>query len=143
MNRLVPLFIIVTLIMAGCKSKPKAGTSLKLYVFDCGRLNYDSVEPLGVADNETEVRDLIVPCYVIEHEEGRLLWEGGLASSLAEIAGWQEMDGGWRMRLDRTFEEQIAELDFSISDFDIFSALAAKAGVSPLSMLMRPRRWNR
>ena len=121
MNRVVPLFVFVTLIFAGCSSNPKVKAPLKLYVFECGRLNYASIEPFGIADDETEVRELIVPCYIIEHEKGRLLWEGGLPSSLAEVDGWREMDGGWRMRLDMTFREQIAELDLTMSDFDYMS----------------------
>ena len=121
MSRLVPLVILLTWMAAGCRSQPTGSASLKLYVFDCGRLNYDSLEPYGIADSETPVRDLIVPCYVIEHEKGRLLWEGGLPSSLAEIDGWQEMEGGWRMRLDRTFQDQLADLDFGMSDFDYVS----------------------
>ena len=96
-----------------------AGESiLKLYAFDCGRLNYDSIAPLGIADNETDVRDLIVPCYVVEHPKGRLLWEGGLPSDLVEVDGWQEMAGGWRMRLDQSFSDQIAQLGYTTSDFD-------------------------
>ena len=121
MNRLFPSIIILTLFITGCNPDPEARASLKLFVFDCGRINYDSVAPLGIADHETEVRDLIVPCYIIEHKKGRLLWEGGLPSSLREVDGWQEMDGGWRMRLDRTFEAQIAELDLSMRDFDYVS----------------------
>ena len=121
MNRICHSIIIFTLLITGCNPDPEAKASLKLFVFDCGRLNYDSVEPLGVSDHETEVRDLIVPCYVIEHKKGRLLWEGGLASSLIDVDGWKEMDGGWRMRLDRTFEEQITELGLSMRDFDYVS----------------------
>ena len=122
MNRCVQLFAITVLIAFGCRSNPATETSLKLYVFDCGRLNFDSIEPFfGISDDETDVRDFVVPCYVIEHEKGRLLWEGGLPSDLTDIDGWKEMEGGWRMRLDKTFQEQIAEIGLSMSDFDYMS----------------------
>ena len=55
-------------------------SSLKLYVFDCGRLRFDTVTNFGINDDETEVRELVVPCYVVDHPEGRLLWDGGLPS---------------------------------------------------------------
>lgn len=119
--RIVSQLALVALALTACGSSPETETPLKLYVFDCGRLNYDSLEPYGIADDATEVRDLIVPCYVVEHPAGRLLWEGGLPSKVAETAGWQEMDGGWRMRLDKTFKEQLAELGLSMSDFDYLS----------------------
>ena len=91
---------------------------LKLFAFDCGRIGYDSLQMLGVADTDTEVREMIVPCFVIEHEKGRLLWDGGLPSSQAETEGWAEMEGGWRMRLDQPFSEQIGDLGLSMGDFD-------------------------
>lgn len=119
--------ILLPLLLIGCaapaaeppaRQSPAAETPLRLFVFDCGRLQFDSVEALGVADSETPVREMAVPCYVIEHAKGRLLFEGGLASQLAEQDGWQPMAPGWRMRLDRTLAEQLAEMDLDLSDFD-------------------------
>ena len=95
-----------------------AEASLKLFVFDCGRLQFDSVEAMGVKDDETSVREMAVPCYLIEHGKGRLLFEGGLASRVAEQDGWQQMAPGWRMRLDRTLAEQLGDLDLALSDLD-------------------------
>ena len=118
MNRFVFVSLLAMFSFVGCSSNPNDSASLKLYVFDCGRLNYDSIEFLGITDQETDIRDMIVPCYVIEHQKGRLLWEGGLPSSLAQHDGWQEMEGGWRMRLDRTLEDQLATIDLSMRDFD-------------------------
>ncbi|MGH7551103.1 MAG: N-acyl homoserine lactonase family protein [Gemmatimonadota bacterium] len=97
-----------------------AQSPLKLYVFDCGRIQFDSVAAFGVQDDETDVRELIVPCYVIEHEKGCLLWNAGLPPSLAETEGWQEQDGA-RARLDRTLPEQLAELGLGMDDFDYAS----------------------
>jgi len=86
-------------------------SSLRLYEFDCGRLMYDSPEAagFGISDDETEVRELFVPCYLIEHPEGRLLWDGGLRSDLAVEDGWLEYEG-WRMRLDRSLADQLADI---------------------------------
>jgi len=129
MERLLVGFLLVTAACApSSETAPSSAhpstpssdskSSLKLYAFDCGRMHYDSVAFLGFDNSETDVRDLVVPCYVIEHEKGRLLWEGGLPSSYAATDGWHEMEGGWRMRLDRPFAEQIAEMGWSMSDFD-------------------------
>lgn len=115
---LVQKSVVLALIILLSSCNSTQDTSIKLYAFDCGRLNYDSIEPLGIGDDETTVRDLIAPCYIVEHPKGRLLWEGGLPPDLAKEEGWQEMEGGWRMRLDKTFKDQIAELGLSTSDFD-------------------------
>ena len=90
--------------------EPVAAESLKLFVFECGRLRFDTVERFSIADDETEVRELIVPCYVVDHPDGTLLWDGGLPSTVAEHEGW----GDNNQRFDRTFAEQLAEYDLGV-----------------------------
>lgn len=99
-------------------SGPKA--SLRLYVFDCGRIRFaDAAIPMfGLTTEETDVRELAVPCYVIEHERGRLLWDGGMPSALAELDGWENPEAELGGRLDRTFTSQLAELGLDMSSFD-------------------------
>jgi len=120
MNRSAAILSCLLLALCACSPGTKSEASLKLYVFDCGVLSFDSVEWFGISDDETDVRDLSVPCYVIEHEKGRLLWDGGLPSRLAEVDGWQEEDG-MRMRLDRTLGEQLADLGLDMSSFDFMA----------------------
>lgn len=95
----------------------EAQSPLELYVFDCGRLRFESLELFGIANQETDVRELAVPCYVVEHEKGRLLWDGGVPSRFADSTGWQG-EGNMRVRLDRPLAEQLAELDLGMDDFD-------------------------
>lgn len=90
-----------------------AEAALKLYVFDCGHLRIDSPVIFGIQDDETDVRELITPCYVIDHPDGRMLWDSGLPSSLAETDGWEGTQ-----RLDRALAEQLADLDLG---FDLGS----------------------
>jgi len=108
------------LVIGGCQVdvSPEADTesSLKLYVFDCGMLRFDSIESFSVSDDETDIRDLIVPCYVVEHEKGRLLWDGGLPSKTADVDGWQGQ--GMLSRLDRTLTEQLTDIGLDMSSFD-------------------------
>lgn len=127
MTRLITTLLISTMVLYGCgaetepdpvsESEPAPESSLKLYVFDCGALRFDTVELFSIPEDETDIRELIVPCYVIEHEKGRLLWDGGLKSSVADVEGWHEVDGS-DMRLDRTLADQLVELDLDLSSFD-------------------------
>lgn len=106
------------IILGGCGGEPALPepAALKLYVFDCGMIRLPGLENFSIADEETDVRDLIVPCYVIEHENGRLLWDGGLPSSYADVEGWQ--GEGMLMRFDRTLAEQLVQLELDMSSFD-------------------------
>jgi len=111
------------LLVGGCgngeMSEPESLADLRLYVFDCGMLRLETVEDFSVANDETDVRDLSVPCYVIEHEKGRLLWDGGLPSATADTDGWQ--GEGMLLRLDRTFADQMADIDLNMSSFDLMA----------------------
>ncbi|TVS16463.1 MAG: N-acyl homoserine lactonase family protein [Gammaproteobacteria bacterium] len=118
------LFAAVALLLTACAAIERRTAEavvvddLRLYVFDCGRIRLRSVNLFGLADSDTEVRELAVPCYIIEHAAGRMLWEGGLPSELAGIDGWVEDRGGLAQRLDRTLVDQLGALSLTPEDID-------------------------
>jgi len=118
--RYIAIMLCVFLTISGCNadslSEGETRSALKVYVFECGMLRFESIENFAISDDETDIRDLIVPCYVVEHENGRLLWDGGLPSKTADIDGWQ--GEGMLSRLDRTFSEQLPEIGLDMSSFD-------------------------
>jgi len=62
MSRLFSSIVFMMLLFTVCEgANPKAKAPLKLYVFDCGKLRYDNIESFGIGNNETAVRELIVP----------------------------------------------------------------------------------
>lgn len=118
---------LVVLLLAGCAApgdRPEPafddsrGEELRLLVFDCGRIRLDTVHLFGLSSTDTDVRELAVPCYLIDHPRGRLLWEGGLPSELAAVEGWAEDRGGLSQRLDRSLLEQLAGLGLRPDDVD-------------------------
>lgn len=118
-KQLLNLFFI-SLVLSGCQvedsGEAEANLAPRLYLFDCGMLRFDSIEGFSVADDESDIREFAVPCYVVEHKNGRLLWDGGLPSKTADVDGWQ--GEGMMSRLDRTFSEQLAEIGLGMSSFD-------------------------
>ena len=95
---------------------------VRLYVFNCGDFLFPSVQNFGVGDNETTVRELVVPCYVIEHPKGTLLWDGGLPSAVADTPGWQRNpENGTQFRLQRTLQDQLLGMDlgFDLTNIDL------------------------
>lgn len=78
----------------------------KLYVFDCGIIKVDSLEMFGLEEGESDVRELFVPCYLVSHDEGMLLWDGGLPRSVADADGPVVIDGG-SMIYDTWIEKQL------------------------------------
>ena len=117
MYRDVVRFFCALLVLSVCciGHTQEAEGTLKLYVFDCGLLRLDTLEGFSIADDETEVRVLSVPCYVIEHPKGHLLWDGGLPSATADIEGWQ--GEGMQSRLDRTLADQLPDIGLDMRSF--------------------------
>jgi N-acyl homoserine lactone hydrolase len=120
MTPLLGILIMLLFSVVGCGSptlepepEPEPAATLKLYVFDCGHLSFETLTRFSIEDDETDVRELIVPCYIIDHPDGRMLWDGGLPSSYAE-ANKRPANA----RLDKTLAEQLAELDLG---FDLGS----------------------
>ena len=68
MTRYTAVFLYALIIISGCQdnvsTEAETMSALKLYVFDCGMLRFESIEDFSIADDETDIRDLIVPCYV-------------------------------------------------------------------------------
>jgi glyoxylase-like metal-dependent hydrolase (beta-lactamase superfamily II) len=89
----------------------------RLAVFDCGTIVFESIANFGLAENETPVRELFVPCYLVQHERGTLFWDGGLALDLAS-RGWVEPEPGMKLRYDRSVLEQLAAMGFPAAEID-------------------------
>ena len=90
---------------------------LRLYVFDCGLIGMDDVSPFSLRNDETSVRELIVPCYLIEHPDGRLVWDAGLPLAMAG-RGTLEEAGGYHL-YERSFLDQLADMDLTPEDIDL------------------------
>lgn len=96
----------------------QAEASVRLYVFDCGLFIAEDITSFSLANDETPVRELFVPCYLIEHPEGRMLWDAGLPLAVAG-QGRVTDPGGFHMRYDRSLLDQLADMDLSPADIDL------------------------
>jgi N-acyl homoserine lactone hydrolase len=85
---------------------------LKLTVFDCGELSFADVSLFGLSNEETTVRELFVPCYLIQHDEHLMVWDAGLP--LADVG---QTSGN--SRYEKSFIDQLADMDIAPSDIDL------------------------
>ena len=103
----------------GSNAEPAAHTSPRLYVLDCGAIQFPEVSAFGLTNEETSVRELVVPCYLIHHPNGTLLWDAGLPASLAGNSNPVPMPGGGGMvTYDRSLEAQLKDLGFTTQEID-------------------------
>ena len=109
---------VVTLVGALLTSVPSiVCADLRLYVFDCGSLVLSDVSGFGLGNDETPVRELFVPCYLIDHHGQQMIWDAGLPRDIAGRGNVEE--GGMAMRMDRSMTQNLALVGLTPEDVDI------------------------
>ena len=91
--------------------------SHRLYVFDCGLIRHDDITNYGLKNTDTEVRELFVPCYLIENGEQRLLWDGGLPLEFVGRTDFEVLEGAY-VTYEVSLIEQLAAMGLSPDDID-------------------------
>ena len=103
----------------GSNSQSDAHTGPRLYVLNCGSFLIDDVAAFGLSNEETSVRELIVPCYLIDHPEGKLLWDAGLPAALAGNPEPIAVPGlAGKVIYARSLKDQLADLGLEPGDVD-------------------------
>lgn len=57
--------------------------SLRLYVFDCGSLNNPDISRYSLKRDEVGTHLMSVPCFLVAHPKGTLLWDAGVIPDAA------------------------------------------------------------
>jgi glyoxylase-like metal-dependent hydrolase (beta-lactamase superfamily II) len=53
-------------------------TSLRVYLFDCGLIKGEDPTTFGLNKGDVKNPDMVVPCYLIVHPKGTLMWDVGV-----------------------------------------------------------------
>src|SRR5580658_4077840 len=53
-------------------------TSLRVYLFDCGLIKGEDPLAYGLNQGDVKNAEMVVPCYLIVHPEGTLIWDAGV-----------------------------------------------------------------
>ncbi len=99
--------------------------SARLYVFDCGTLHIADTGRFGLKAEEVATRDLSVPCFLIAHPRGTLMWELGAVPDTA----WKPTGAAVKHHLLLPGSE---ERDLTL--LKPLTAQLAEAGYSPAAM---------
>ena len=100
---------------AAAKNRAQRPKSVRLYVFDCGRLKVKDPIRFNFKKEELAVLDLSVPCFLVFHPKGILVWDTGVIPDDAFKPG-----GGSATRLyavaTKPLKLQLAEAGFTPAD---------------------------
>ena len=138
---------LIALFVTGLFSLP-AIAAPKIYVFDCGSINMTDVADFGLSNEETDVRTLFVPCYLIENDGQRLFWDGGLPLTLVGSKDL-EVESGMRVTYSRSVLDQLQDIHLKPTDIDLvafshfhFDHIGAADAFAASTLLINQREYN-
>jgi N-acyl homoserine lactone hydrolase len=99
----------------GLAPLPKV-TSPRLYVIDCGTLVYNHPEDYQLTREEVADTNMSVPCFLVIHPKGILLFDTGLSDRLVGRPLWENVDDGYGQIKFNTLRGQLAEIGVSPGD---------------------------
>ena len=80
-SRVIPLTMLAILAAAPLapaqQRKAQLPKSVRLYVFDCGSLNIPDISPYQLKKEEIATTTMSVPCFLVAHPKGTLIWDTG------------------------------------------------------------------
>jgi len=119
--RLRALLIAGLLSLTGltAHAAPAPPKTVELYTMDCGRIHEkDADEYADDGAYKGQARDLIVPCFLIRHPEGDLIWDTGLPQAIFDLPDHHNAYG---MSVTRTLTDQLKALGLTPGDIKYLS----------------------
>lgn len=95
---------------------------IRLYVLDCGHLELSDLrmfDDSGASDGKPGA--MSVPCFLIRHPKGDLLWDTGLGDALAGSPHGKELAPGIRATVRVRLADQLRALGLAPSDIDFLA----------------------
>src|ERR1700722_18323974 len=97
---------------AAPQSKPKPPKSPRVYVIDCGTLTMSAPATFGFTKEEVgEKQPFAVPCYLVVHPKGTLMWDVGVIPDAQVNGSTQGIS-----TVTKTLRSQLAEIGYAPKD---------------------------
>lgn len=115
---------IAALSACGQSATTAEAPAVQLYAMDCGRANFPDVGMF--ADDHSfdgQSRELVVPCYLIRHPDGDLIWDAGFPDAVAAMPNGQLQipEMGLTVTMRASLASQLAQLQLTPADIEFFS----------------------
>jgi N-acyl homoserine lactone hydrolase len=95
--------------------KAPSPNSLRVYVLDCGRLDIPDVTPYQLKKEDMATTVMSVPCFLIAHPKGTLMWDVGAVPDSAIPPGGTGRLRGYGTSA-KTLRSQLAEIGYAPAD---------------------------
>ena len=123
MTRLRALIVLlcVTSALAGAQQrKAQPPRVVRLYVFDCGKLDIPDITPYQLTRAEIATNVMSVSCFLVAHPKGTLMWDVGVVPDRLITPGRAGTLRGYGSSA-RKLETQLNEIGYAPSDITYLS----------------------
>ena len=79
-SKSIALFLGIAIVESSVQALPD---SLRLYVFDCGQLNYNNADAYQLKREEVSNTNMSIACFLVAHPKGALMWDVGAVPDAA------------------------------------------------------------
>lgn len=114
-HRLVIVAILTSILNVAPALPVQAPPSLRLYVFDCGKLDIPDITPYRLTRSEIATNVMSVPCFLVAHPKGTLMWDVGAVPDRMIPAGGTGTLRQYGTSTKR-LEAQLAEIGYAPRD---------------------------
>jgi glyoxylase-like metal-dependent hydrolase (beta-lactamase superfamily II) len=113
--QLIWAMVLAAIPAAAAQQKATPPSSVRLYVFDCGKLDIPDITPYQLKQDEITTNVMSVPCFLVAHPKGTLMWDVGAVPDRLIPAG-----GTGTLRTYGTstkkLETQLAQIGYAPAD---------------------------
>jgi glyoxylase-like metal-dependent hydrolase (beta-lactamase superfamily II) len=119
--RALVVLLCVTSALAGAQQrKAQPPRVVRLYVFDCGKLDIVDITPYQLTRAEIATNVMSVPCFLVAHPKGTLMWDVGVVPDRLIAPGRTGTLRGYGSST-RRLETQLNDLGYAASDITYLS----------------------
>jgi N-acyl homoserine lactone hydrolase len=119
LRRLALALLAAVTLAAPAAAQRKAAPDIRLYTMDCGRGTFPDADMF--ADDGSykgKPATMVVPCYLIRHPKGDLVWDTGVSQSLADQPGGGPATG---LRVQHKLTDMLKQLGVTPADVKYLS----------------------
>jgi N-acyl homoserine lactone hydrolase len=113
--RIASLALLLTATVAVSATHPKPPKSLRLYIFDCGTIHTTNGDSYSLKKEEMGSTEMSIPCFLIVHPKGALMWDNGDIPDSAFPAGGGQAKVGV-VTQDKPLLPQLAAVGYTPAD---------------------------
>lgn len=122
--------------------KAAAPASLRLYVMDCGRIDVTDMGWFSdTGEYDGKAGTMSVPCFLIRHPKGDLLWDAGLGDELVALPDGRQPYPQIHESAKTALAEQLQRIGLSVDQIDFFAFSHAHADHTGNANALRHATW--